>query len=349
MTTRQILGAAFALALATPAVAADQVRARDQVRDQIALDLFWIHEMRHAEAFGEQLAPRIDVHTHDAVGARHARALDHVEADAAQAKHHDIRAGLDLRGIDHGTDAGRDAATDVADLLEWRILADLRQRDLRQYRVIREGRAAHVMMNFLAADREAAAAIRHHALALGGTDRRAEIGLARQAGFAFAAFRRVERDHVIALPERPYAGAHLHDDSRALVAEDHREQSLRIRAGTREFVRVTDAGRTDLDQHFTRLRAIEFDLDHFERLAGRPGNCCACLHVLRLPPLTHVQAAVQREVRAGREGRVIRREPGDHRRDLLRRAEPADRDHRNDLLEHLRLYRPDHVRADIAG
>jgi len=34
MTTRQILGAAFALALATPAVAADQVRARDQVRDQ---------------------------------------------------------------------------------------------------------------------------------------------------------------------------------------------------------------------------------------------------------------------------------------------------------------------------
>src|ERR1019366_8993629 len=46
---------------------------------------------------------------------------------------------------------------------------------------------------------KARGAIRHHTFALRRADRRAEIGLLRQAGFALAAFRRVERDDVIAL------------------------------------------------------------------------------------------------------------------------------------------------------
>src|SRR5262245_53476006 len=65
-------------------------------------------------------------------------------------------------------------------------------------------------------------------------------------------------------------------------------------------------------------------------------------------PLEHVQAAVHREVRARREGRVVRREPGDHGRDLLRRAEPADRDRGDDGRQHLGLDRAHHVRADVA-
>ena len=59
--------------------------------------------------------------------------------------------GLDLRRVDHGADAGRHAAADVADLVERRVLADLRERDLRQHRVVRERRAAHVVVDRLAA------------------------------------------------------------------------------------------------------------------------------------------------------------------------------------------------------
>ena len=63
------------------------------------------------------------------------RALDDVEPDAAEAEDHDIRARPDLGGIDHRADAGGDAAADVADLVERRVLADLGERDLRQHGV----------------------------------------------------------------------------------------------------------------------------------------------------------------------------------------------------------------------
>ena len=128
--------------------------------------------MRHAELARQRLARGIDVDADDHVGAGDARALDDIEPDAAQAEHHDIGARLDLRGEDHRADAGRHAAADVADLVERRVLADLRDRDLRQHGVVREGRAAHVVMDRLALDRKAAGAVGHQALALGGADRR---------------------------------------------------------------------------------------------------------------------------------------------------------------------------------
>ncbi len=117
--------------------------------------------------------------------------------------------GFDLGGVDHRADAGRDAAADVADLVERRVGADLRHCDLRQHGEIREGRAAHVVMQLAAIEREARGAVRHHALALRAADRGAEVGLARQARRTLPALRRVERDDVVAgrrprlLPGRP--------------------------------------------------------------------------------------------------------------------------------------------------
>ena len=215
--------------------------------------------MRHAELTGQLFARRIDVDAHDHVGARHPGALHDVQADAAEAEHHHVRAGLDLGGEDHGADAGRDAAADVADLVEGRVLADLGQRDLGHDRVVREGRAAHVVMDGLAAIRKAAGAVRHQSLALRGADGRAQVGLARGAALALAALRRVERDDVIACFQRPDAGADVHHDARAFVAEDRREQALRIGAGERVLVGVADAGGLDLDQHLAGLRPLELD------------------------------------------------------------------------------------------
>ena len=179
-------------------------------------------------------------------GADHARALHHVEPDAAEAEHHHVGARLDLGGVDHRADAGGHAAADVADLVERRVLADLRHRDLGQHGVVGERRAAHVVVDLLSAQREAAGAVRHEALALRGADRGAQVRLARQARLALPALGRVERDHVVALLERGHARADVDHDARALVAEDRREQALGVGARAGELVGVADAGGLDL-------------------------------------------------------------------------------------------------------
>src|SRR6185437_496522 len=162
----------------------------DQVLDDVALHFLRIDEMGHAEAVAPFVLGVVDVDADDLVGADHPRALDHVEPDAAEAEHHDVRTGRDLRGVDHRAYAGGDAAADVAALVERRVLADFRDRDLRQHGKIRERRAAHVMKNGLALVAEARGAVRHQTLALRGADRGAEVGLLAQAAFALPAFRR---------------------------------------------------------------------------------------------------------------------------------------------------------------
>src|SRR5262249_37817556 len=143
----------------------------------------------------------------------------------------------------------------------------------------RERRAAHVVVQRLAVEREARGAVGHHALALGGADRGAEVGLARQAGRALAAFGRVERDNVIALLHRGDAGPDIDHDAGALVAEDRREQALRVLARARVLVGVADAGRLDLDQHLAGLGAVELDRCHLERLARPERHCRTPIHV----------------------------------------------------------------------
>src|SRR3546814_10650521 len=89
--------------------------------------------------------------------------------------------------------------SDVADLVEGRVLAHLGQRDLRQHREVGEGRAAHVVQQRLALQRDASGAVRHQPLALGHPDRLAEVGLGFVAVLALRALGRLERDHVLAL------------------------------------------------------------------------------------------------------------------------------------------------------
>src|SRR5579872_861982 len=156
----------------------------DEIGHEVALDLLRVDEMRHAEFFGERAPRRVDVDTDDHLGADHPRALHDVEPDPAEPEHDDLGAGLDLRGVDDRADPRRDAAADVADLVEGGVLADFGDRDLGQHGEVRKGRGAHVMMDLLPAQGEPASAVWHHPLALGRTDRRAEIGRARQAALA---------------------------------------------------------------------------------------------------------------------------------------------------------------------
>src|SRR4029079_7916336 len=104
--------------------------------------------------------------------------------------------------------------------------------------------------------------------------------LAREARLTLAAFRRVERDHVVALLQRHHARPDIDDDARAFMAEDHREQPLGIAAGARELVGVADARRLDLDQHLAELRPLEIDGFDDEFLAGLVTDRSLGLHAV---------------------------------------------------------------------
>src|SRR5207249_10462719 len=114
---------------------------------------------------------------------------------------------------------------------------------------------------------EAAGGIAHQALALGAANQLAQIGLAREAELALAAFGRVERNDMVALPERGDAGADIDHDAGALMAQDGREDAFRVGARERVVVGVADAGGLDLDQHLAELRALEVNGFYGQRLA----------------------------------------------------------------------------------
>ncbi len=238
--------------------------------------------MGHAEAAAPFLLGIVEIDADDLVGAHHPRALDDIEADAAETEHDHVRTRRDLGGVDHRADAGGHAAADVTALVERRVLADLGHRDLRQHGEIREGRAAHIVEDGLALMAEARGAVGHQALALRGADRGAQIGLLAEAAFALAAFGRVERDHVIAGLDRGDARAHLPDDAGALMAEDRGENPFAVQTIQRIGVGVTDARRLDLDQHFAGLRTFQVEFDDLKRLLRLERDCGACLHFMLL-------------------------------------------------------------------
>ena len=102
-----------------------------------------VDEVRHAEAPRHRFALWVQIDANDLVGADHLRALDHVQANAAQAEHDHVRTRFDLRREQHRADPGGDAAADVADLVERRVVANLGQRDLGHPGVVGEGAGAH--------------------------------------------------------------------------------------------------------------------------------------------------------------------------------------------------------------
>src|SRR5205814_9945967 len=98
--------------------------------------------------------------------------------------------------------------------------------------------------------------------------------------FALTAFRRVERDHVVAFGKARHAAPDIDDDARPLMTEDRREKTFRIAARPRELVGMADPGRLDLDQHLSVLGAVELNLLDLERLTGLESDSSACLHGL---------------------------------------------------------------------
>src|SRR6185312_931658 len=107
---------------------------------------------------------------------------------------------------------------------------------------------------------------------------------------------------MVALFDACYTRPDLADDSSAFMAEDRGEDAFKVKPVERVGVGVADAGRHDLDQHFSLLWSFKVDLDDFERLSGFERDGGAGLHpatpfkkFLIQPPTTALSFAASNE------------------------------------------------------
>src|SRR5216683_7682853 len=147
-------------------------------------------------------------------------------------------------------------------------------------------------MDHPAGRREAAAPVGHHAASLGLADRGAQVRSAGEAGRALAAFRNVERDHMVAEAQRTHARADFGHHARSLMAEDRRKKALGVLARERVSVGMTYATRLDLDQHLALSGSVEIDGLDLERGAGLV--CDSRLDLHANAPAMLVQISAQR-------------------------------------------------------
>ncbi len=255
------------------------LRQIDEIGNDVAVDFGRIDEMGHAEALGHFLAAIVDIDANDHVGARQPQALHDVQTNAAEAKDDAVCPLLNLRRVHHRADAGGHAATDIADLVERRVLTDFRRCDLGHHRVVRKGRRAHVVQDRIAIQcRESARPIGHQALPLRRPDRLAKVRLWVQAVLTFPTFRGVQRDDMVARFQRFDARAAFDDDSGALMAKDRGEHAFGVSARKGKLVCVANAGRLDLNQNFALTRAVQINFGDFKRATGLGGHCGAGFH-----------------------------------------------------------------------
>src|SRR5690606_40929705 len=104
--------------------------------------------------------------------------------------------------------------------------------------------------------------------------RLAEVRLAGLAELALAAFRRVQRNDVVAHRNRSDTRADFLHDAATLVTENGREDAFRIGAGKRVRIRVTDAGSHNAHEYFARLRRRNINFGNLKRLARFPRHGC---------------------------------------------------------------------------
>ena len=102
------------------------------------------------------------------------------------------------------------------------------------------------MVDRLALVGEPRGSVWHESLALSGTHGLTQVGLPRLAELTFAAFGRVERDHIVAGRQARHPWADFHDLTRPFVAQNRREDAPRIVATQRERVGMADPRVRDL-------------------------------------------------------------------------------------------------------
>jgi hypothetical protein len=203
-----------------------------------------------------RLLGRVDVHHNDPTRSLGDAALHHAQADAARAEDGHVAALLHLGRDARRAVARRDAAAEQAGPVHGRVLLHRHDRDVGHHRVLAESRGAHEVQDVLAAGAEARGPVGHDAAALRRADLAAQVGLARLAELALAAFggtfgvglvggcsymgggggrdgkgNALESNDMVARLDVGHTLADRLDDAGTFVAEDHGERTLRVLAG----------------------------------------------------------------------------------------------------------------------
>src|SRR5471030_114841 len=236
------------------------------------VEVFRVHAIGCTQLLGDLEFGRVDVDGNDPRSLGFNRADHRRQTDAAEAENGDGITRFHLGSVEHRADVGGNTAVQHADFFQWRFFRNFSHGDFRQHGVLGEGRGAHVVENRLPLVGKARSAIRHQAFALSGANRLAEVGFARQAEFALAAFRGVQRDHMITDSDRRYALADGFNHSATFVTEDRREDAFRIRSGQGVGVRVANTGSHDAQQDFTGLGHGDIDFNDLKGFLGLEGN-----------------------------------------------------------------------------
>lgn len=157
--------------------------------DALGAELGGVHKVGGAKFLGPLLLGVVDVDDDDAAGLVLDGALDDAEPDAAGTEDGHVGALLESTlagGDDGGAVARGDAAAQQAGAVHGSLVGDGNDGDVGHDGVLREGRGAHEVEEVLALGLEARGAVGHDALALGGANLAAKVGLARLAELALA-------------------------------------------------------------------------------------------------------------------------------------------------------------------
>jgi hypothetical protein len=159
--------------------------------DALAAELGGVDKVGCTKLLGPLLLRVVDVYDNNLACLVLSRTLDDGQTNAAGTEDGDVGALLDtvLSGRDDGSSVtGGDSAAEQTCAVHGRLLGDGDDRDVCYDGVLRECGCAHEVEEVLALALEARGAVGHDALALGGSDLAAEVGLARFAELALFAF-----------------------------------------------------------------------------------------------------------------------------------------------------------------
>src|SRR6185437_13960089 len=229
----------------------------------------------------------------DVARARERRALDRVDADAADPVHHGRVARPDAARVDRGAPAGRHPAAGQRHRLQRQVVVDLDAGVLGHHRPLGERAEQAHLAEVLAVGVEPERAVRQAVV----HEQRAEVaqvGHALGAEPAVPAGRQERADHVVARLEPGHPGADLLDHPRALVPADDRVPHRDV-TGAQVVVRVTQPGGGEPDQHLALLGRIEVHLDDLPVLAHVPEHRCPGFHALS--PLVRRPAGIAAIIR----------------------------------------------------
>ena len=225
-----------------------------------------VHRVGGAELAGQAELVVGEIDRDDAAGAGQHRTHQAAQADAAQADDGDRAAGLDLRGVDHGADAGDHGAAEQRRDIERQARVDHHDRAAIDDGVFGVAGDAGLMVHRLAVEMQPMMA--RQELARGARRDRAlaDIGPALEAAPAAAAAHVEGEADMVALLDVVHAGADLDDLARALVAQHDRHRPRPVAVDQRQ-VGMAEPAAAHLDQHLALAGRIEIDLDDMDRLA----------------------------------------------------------------------------------